>query len=65
MENIAYKRQLFLVSLDNIRVIIWATGREDAKRQAKSWLRGDADSYIVSPLSESGDKVHLAIMLTI
>lgn len=60
-----YKRQLFVCSLGNIRYVCWAMGREDAKRQAQSWIGGNPDSYVVSPISEQGDRVHIALTLSI
>jgi hypothetical protein len=65
MEDSVYKRQLFLCSLGNIRVVLWAMGREDAKRQARVWLGSDPDSYTVTSLSEQGDRVHISITLAI
>ena len=59
------KRQLFVVSLGNIRFLCWAMGREDAKHQARSWIGSDPDTYVVTPISEQGDRVHIALTLSI
>lgn len=59
------KRQLFVVAFGNIRFVCWAMGREDAKRQGYSWIGGNVDSYVVTPLSEPGDRVHIALTLSI
>lgn len=55
--------QLFMVELANVHVITWAHNREDAKRRCKSWIGSNPDYYIVSPLTEKGDRVHLNITL--
>lgn len=56
-------RILFLVrregSLDAYEinnVVVPAAGREEAKRQARSTLRGDPDQYVVTPISRQGDR---------
>ena len=60
-----YDKQLFLISMGNIRFVTWATDREDAKRQAHSWVGGYIEHYTVTPLSEPGDRVHLGLTLAI
>lgn len=60
-----YDKILYLVSYGNIRYVTWAFDRENAKRQAQSWIGGNPDEYIVSPLSELGDRVHIALTLAI
>lgn len=57
--------KLFLISLGNIRFICWAFGREEAKRQAREWIGGDMERYVVSPLSEEGDRVRIAVNLSL
>lgn len=57
--------QLFLVSFGNIKVITWALGRESAKRNAHDWIGGNMDQYIVSPLTNPGDRIHLDITLAV
>lgn len=54
---------LFLVSQGNIKVLTYAYNREDAKRQTHSWIGGNTDYYTVTPLTEPGDRIHLAITL--
>ena len=56
---------LFMVEMGNIHYICWADGREDAKCQARGWIGSDPDTYIVSPLTERGDRVHIALTLAI
>jgi hypothetical protein len=52
---------LFMVEMGNRHVLVWAIEREEAKRQARSWLRDNPDNYIVTPLTEPGDSIHLAL----
>lgn len=54
-----------MVSLGNIRYFTWAGDRENAKRNARSWIGGNIDQYVVTPLTEPGDRVHLALTLAI
>lgn len=65
---------LFLVEYGNAHVIVWAMGREQAKRQAQSWLWDNpdndttyapADRYTVTPLTEPGDRVKIAVTLSV
>jgi hypothetical protein len=60
-----YDQQLFLVSSGNVRYVTWAIDRESAKRNAFSWVGGNPDKYEVTPLSERGDRVHIALTLAI
>jgi hypothetical protein len=51
-----------------VKVILWAMGREDAKRSAWSgWLNGlgDPDNFIVTPITNPGDRVKLEITLNV
>jgi hypothetical protein len=57
--------QLYMCETGNAHVLTWASGREDAKRKARVWLSGDPDKYIVTPLTDPGDRVHLAITLNV
>jgi len=54
---------VFLVTseLGGVHVICTATNREYAKSKASQFLGGNPDEYIVSPLTNKGDKVHLDI----
>jgi len=57
---------LFLVTYGNAHVIVWADGREEAKRQAQAWLPHHADSlYTVTPLTAKGDRVKLMVTLNV
>lgn len=60
-----YKSQLFVIGFGNIRFVCWAMDREDAKRQAYHWIGGNAESYVVTPISEPGDRVHIALTLAV
>lgn len=62
---ITRNHQLFLVSSGSIRYVTWAVGREEAKRNARSWIGDDSDRYIVTPLSERGDRVHVNLTLSV
>lgn len=55
--------QLFMCEWGNAHVITWAHDREDAKRKARGWLSYDPDKYTVTPLTDPGDRVHMAITL--
>lgn len=54
---------LFLVEMGNIHYICYASNRENAKRQAHSWIGSDPDHYTVTPLTERGDRIHIALTL--
>lgn len=54
---------LFIVEMGNIHVITYAYERESAKRNAHSWIGGNYDHYIVTPLTEPGDRIHLSLTL--
>jgi hypothetical protein len=56
---------LFLVEMGNIHFLCYANDREDAKRQAHRWMGADPDKYIVSPLTEPGDRVRIEMSLSI
>ena len=60
------KRQLFLVTYgERNHMLVWAMGREDAKRQCRHWFGGNADNYTVNPLTNPGDTIHVALTLSI
>jgi len=52
---------LFLVEWGTAHVVTYAYGREDAKRNARHWLGYDPDRYTVTPLTATGDSIHLDI----
>ncbi len=54
---------LFMVEMGNIHFICDARDREDAKRKAYQWIGGNSDDYTVSPLTEKGDRIHMAVTL--
>jgi len=57
---------LFMVEYGNAHAIVWASGREEAKRQAQAWLpHHAADLYTVTPLTAPGDRVKLMVTLAI
>lgn len=56
---------LFQVTNNNAHVITWSFDREDAKRRAAPWLSGDRDKYVVTPLTNPGDRVKLDITISI
>lgn len=58
-------RQLYLVSLGNVKFLTWAYDRESAKRSAHYWIGGDSGTYTVTPLTNPGDRLHVAITLAI
>lgn len=57
------RRKLFMVELGNIHYLCYAGDREDAKRRARNWIGDDPDNYIVSPLTEQGDRIHIGLTL--
>ena len=56
---------LFMVEMGNIHYLCFATDREDAKRQAHAWIGGNADHYIVSPLTGIGDRLHISLTIAV
>lgn len=59
-------RILFLVEFGNAHYLCVARNREDAKRQAHSWMGGgDSDNYTVTPLTQDGDRIHVAITVQV
>lgn len=62
--------QLFVVQRsedirDNAKVIVWALSREDAKRKASLWIQGDRERFVVTPITNPGDRVKLDITLNV
>lgn len=52
----------------NIRVFVFAHGREQAKDVAQGWLGrgwGGPNNWEVTPLTEKGDRVHMSITLSV
>lgn len=49
----------------NVHVLTFALSREDAKRNAARWIEGDPEKYIITPLTEKGDRVKLDIILNV
>lgn len=63
-----FSMQLWLLKPNeksNIKFITWAMNREAAKRKAGTWIGGNADNYIVEPLTMPGDRVKLDIVLSV
>lgn len=56
---------LWMVEMGNIHFITFAEDREDAKRKAHQWMGGDKEHYTVSPLTEPGDRIHMALSLSL
>lgn len=57
---------LFLVESGNAHVVVYEQGREQAKRTASRWLgwhNGGPDNYIVTSLTEPGDRIHFDLTL--
>jgi hypothetical protein len=54
---------VFMVEYGNIHYITYAFDRESAKRSALGWIGGNSDNYIVTPLTEPGDRIHIGITL--
>jgi hypothetical protein len=54
---------LFMVEMGNIHFFTYSYNREDAKRSAYDWMGGDPERYIVTPLTEKGDRIKLDIVL--
>lgn len=73
--DLSNEMQLWVVQPDaerfpdsNVKTIVWALGREGAKRKAKEgWLRGMGDPalFICTPITKPGDRVKLDITLNV
>lgn len=48
---------LFMVEHGNAHFITYAYHREGAKSNASRFLAGEPDHYIVTPLTEPGDRI--------
>ena len=58
---------LWMVQLrehSNIRFFTAEWDRESAKRAAHRWIGGNKDEYVVSPLTEKGDRVRVELTLS-
>lgn len=55
---------LFMVKYGNVHVLITALDREEAKRRSFPWIGADPDYYIVTPLTEPGDRIKLDITVS-
>lgn len=56
---------LFMVEMGNIHFITFGYDREDAKRKALPWIGSNPDNYTVTPLTEPGDRIHMALSLSL
>lgn len=56
---------LFMVEMGNVHFFCFAYDREGAKRQAHAWIGSDKDKYIITPLTEPGDRIHMALSLSL
>lgn len=52
-----------MVEMGNIHYFTYTADRESAKRNAGRWIGGNPDDYIVTPLTERGDRIHFGITL--
>lgn len=50
-------KKLFLVKNGNVNFITYQWHREAAKQAAQPILSGNPDNYLVTPLTEDGDKI--------
>jgi hypothetical protein len=65
--------QLFVVQPpngheSNVKVVVWASGRDDAGRKAEAgWLRGygRAHEFVITPITDPGDRVKVDITLNV
>lgn len=57
----------WVVEYGNAHVILntQRPDREEAKRRAFKWLEGDPDKYVVTPITEAGDRVRLDVTVQI
>ena len=51
----------FLITDGNNHVICTANNREFAKSKAAGFLKGNPDHYVVTPLTNEGETVHLDV----
>lgn len=54
---------LFQVRRSSHNFFCYVTDREAAKRQARSWLGGDPDTYTVTPLTNVGETIYVGMAL--
>jgi len=58
--------RLWLVRLHqtaNVVAIVHGRDREFAKENARDWLGGDPDQYVVTPLTNEGDRIAVSFPL--
>ena len=53
--------KFWLVTLNGVHVICNSRTREFAKSKAHSCLGGNPDTYVVTPLTDAGERVNLDV----
>lgn len=56
---------IFMVKQGSDKIICTAFNREDAKLKAFKIIGGNSDLYIVYPLTNEGDRIHLSITVSV
>lgn len=60
--------KFFLIKLNELStevVICSARDQQDAKIKANKWLVHNPDNYVITPLTNPGDRVHLDITVSV